>query len=324
MRMNRTASWRWRRILGLFCLAFLLGTAACSSTSEGDLVATVNGVKIYMAEIEETAPEEGEIVDRVAFEDRLLSMVITRLVLTKALEEFGIDPEQEPHRTASEEEYQALRDQVIAQNPDYEAFLESQGITDGRVRLIATQRAVLDALGEELVKDLPEMTTEEVEAIFEQSRMRLTESVCTTHVLLETREAAEAVLERALEGEVMTDLATELSIEPSAADTGGDLGCLPASTFVEEYAEAIVRAEIGVPFGPVESQFGHHVILVTDRTDPKLADHEAGIRSGNADRQRAPAIEEWFLRVSAESDVHIEPRYGTWSTDPTPRILPPS
>ena len=304
------------------CLALVLAAGACAS--DGDLVATVNGVKIYMAEVEEIGPEEGEVVDRVAFEDRLLSMVITRLVLTKALEEFGIDAEQEPYLTASEEEYQSLREQVLVQNPDYEAFLESQGITDQRVRMVATQRAVVNALGDVLVEQAPEMTAEEVDEVFEASRVRLTESVCTTHVLLETREEAEAVLERALAGEAMTDLARDLSIEPSAPETGGELGCLPASTFVAEYGEAVVRAELMTPFGPVESQFGHHVILVTDRTDPRLEDHEEGIRAGDAERARSSVIEEWFIRVAAESDVQIEPQYGTWTTEPSPQILPPA
>ena len=78
------------------------------------------------------------------------------------------------------------------------------------------------------------------------------------------------------------------------------------------------------PFGPVESQFGHHVILVTDRTDPRLEDHEEAIRAGNAERERSTVIEEWFIRVAAESDVQIEPQYGTWTTEPSPQILPPA
>ena len=320
--MHRITIPGWRRLVGLLCLTVVLAVGACSS--EGDLVATVNGVDIYMGEIEEVSPEEGEVVDRVAFEDRLLSVIISRLILTKALEEFGIDPEQEPHRQAAEEAYADLRDQIQVQNPDYEAFLAAQGITDQRVRLVASQRAVIDALGDELAKDIPEMTTEELEEVLERSLVQLTESVCTTHVLLETRQEAEAVLERALAGEPMTELARELSIEPNASESGGDLGCLPASTFVAEYAEAAVRAELMVPFGPVESQFGHHVILVTDRSEVRLEDHEAEIRAGNIERLRNSTIEEWFLRISAESDVHIEPRYGTWTTTPTPSVLPPS
>lgn len=311
-----------RRLLVLCCLVLLLAAGACSD--RGDLVATVNGVDIYLDEVEENAAEEGEVVERVAFEDRLLSMVITRLVLTKALEEFGIDAEQEPHRTAAEEQYQALKEQVLAQSPDYEAFLQAQGITDQRVRLLAVQRAVVEAVGDELVESIPEMTAEEVEQVFEASIVRLNESVCTTHVLLETREEAEAILERALAGESMNDLAREFSIEPSAADSGGVLECQPARAFVEEYGQAIVTAELMVPFGPVESRFGHHVILVTDRSDPRLADHEEGIRFENVQRQRDTAIQEWFLRVAAESDVTIEPRYGTWTSEPSPQILPPS
>ena len=320
--MIRICSMGWKGRLGLLCLTVLLAAGACAS--DGDLVATVNGVDIYMAELEDAASDEGEVVERVVFEDRLLSMVITQVLLTKALEEFGIDTEEDPFQGAVEEEYQALRAQATSVDPDYEAFLVSQGITDERVRLVATQRVVVNGVRDELIKDTPQMTPEEVEAVFESSRVRLTENVCATHVLLETREQAEAVLERAEAGESISDLARELSIEPSASETGGDLGCLPASTYVEEFAEAVVKAELIVPYGPVESQFGHHVILVADRTDPLLADHEEGIRAENATRLEGEVIEEWFLRVAAESDVQVEPQYGTWTTQPTPRIIPPS
>lgn len=310
------------RLWVLLCLVVLLVAGGCAS--QGDLVATVNGTEIYVAEVEEISPEEGEVVERVAFEDRLLSVVITRLVLTKALEEYGIDAEEEPHRSAAEQEYQSLKDQVLAQSDDYEGFLAAQGITDERVRLLGVQRAVVEALGDELVREAPAMTATEVEEVFEASRVELTDNVCTVHVLLETREEAEAALERARSGEEMTDLARELSIEPSAPDSGGDLGCLPASSFVTEYAEAIVIADLGVPFGPVESQFGHHVILVTERTELKLADHADAIQGQDTQRRRSEAIEEWFIRAAEESDVEIEPQYGTWTTDPTPQILPPS
>ena len=320
--MIRICSMGWKGRLGLLCLTVLLAAGACAS--DGDLVATVNGVNIYMAELEDTASDEGEVVERVAFEDRVLSMVITQVLLTKALEEFGIDTEEDPFQAAVEEEYQALRVQATSVNPDYEAFLASQGITDERVRLVATQRVVVNGVRDGLIKDTPQMTPEEVDAVFESSRVRLTENVCATHVLLENREQAEAVLERVEAGESISDLARELSIEPSASETGGLLGCLPASTYVEEFAEAVVKAELMVPYGPVESQFGHHVILVADRTDPLLADHEEGIRAENATRLEGGVIEEWFLRVAAESDVQVEPQYGTWTTQPTPRIIPAS
>ena len=328
--MIRARSGGYRRPLRWLCLMVLLTLGGCSgegelmATSEGDLVATVNGAKVHMADLEEISPEEGQVVERVAFEERLLSVVITQLILTKAQEEFGIDTEQEPYLTAIEEEYRELRDQVAAQSPDYEAFLVEQGITDQRVRLVAAQRAVIAQVGNELAKDVPEMTAEEVEEIFEANRVRLTESVCTTHVLLETREEAEAILERALAGEAMTELARQFSIESSASETGGDLGCLPADAFVEEYGTAVVAAELMTPFGPVESQFGHHVIVVTDRTELRLADHVESIRAEDAELRKSLAIEEWFLRVASESDVQIEPQYGTWTTEPTPQILPPS
>ena len=320
--MNRNCLTGWRTPIGLFCLVVLLATGACSS--DGDLVATVNGEALYVAEVEKLmAPGEGEVVDRAEFRDSLQSAVVTLVVLTKAQEEFGIDPGQNPYLGAVEEEYQSLRTQLEGQYGQYEVFLESQGISDQLVREVSSQQVVLNHVQNELMVGAPAITSQQVEGVFEATRVDLTQ-VCASHALLETAEEAQEVLERALAGEEMTALAAQFSIEPGAAESGGDLGCREARIYVPEFAEAVVVAEVGIPYGPVESQFGHHVVLVTEREVPLLADHEEAIRAEFDTLRRIELLDEWFLQVTAESDVQVEPQYGTWVTEPTPQVLPPS
>ena len=326
--MIRVSSSGWRR-LGLLSLAVLLVGGACSS--KGDLVATINGESIYMADVEgpgdlvdgEVIDQEGEVIDRFEFLNRLHSLVITEVVVSKADEEFGIHPDKDPLRTAIEEEFETLKSGLVDEFGDYEAALKSQGMTDHLVRLIVTVNVTFDSVYEELAARAGEFTAQRVEEVFEESRVDLTE-VCATHVLLDTREEAEAVLERALAGEEMSALAAELSVEPGTSESGGDLGCQTASVFVNEFAEAALIAEVGIPYGPVESVFGQHVLLVTDRDDPLLADHQEGIRADLEDQRRVEFIEEWFLRATTESDVQIEPQYGRWTTEPQPQVLLPS
>ncbi|MDE0232332.1 MAG: peptidylprolyl isomerase [bacterium] len=319
---------QWMR-LGVLVLAVFLTAGACSS--QGDLVATVNGESIYMADVEgpedlvggDVVDEQGEIIDRFEFLNRLHSLVITEVVVTKADEEFGIHPDREPLKTTLEETYETVKSDLIELHGDYETALQQEGMTDHLVRVFIMTQETINLVYEELAAREGELTAQEVEEVFESKREDLTE-VCATHVLVDTREEAEAVLERALAGEEIGALAAELSVEPDASETMGELDCQAASAYVTEFAEAVITAEVGVPYGPVESIFGFHVLVVTERADPVLADHEDDIRSEYNEEQRSILIGEWFLRAATESDVQVEPQYGRWTTEPRPQVLLPS
>ena len=80
---------------------------------------------------------------------------------------------------------------------------------------------------------------------------------------------------------------------------------------------------MGVPFGPVQSNFGWHVILVNARTVPAFEDVREGLaedlRLSDGNRRWV----EWLTSVLTEAEVTVEPEYGTWTTDPSPNIIPP-
>ena len=327
--MMKSASSPGRTRLGILLLAVLLVVAACSS--QGDLVAAVNGESIYMADVEgpddlvggDVIDDQGEIIDRFEFLNRLHSLVITRVVVTKAEEEFGIHPDRDPLEGILEDTYDTVKTDLIELHGDYETALKQEGMTDHLVRLFIMTQETINLVYEELAAREGDLTAQEVEEVFESRRADLTE-VCATHVLLDTQEEAEAVLERALAGEEIGALAAELSVEPDASETMGVLDCQAASAYVAEFAEAVIIAEVGVPHGPVESMFGFHVLVVTERDDPVLADHEADIRFEYNEERRSILIEEWFLRAASESDVQVEPQYGRWTTEPRPQVLLPS
>ena len=91
------------------------------------------------------------------------------------------------------------------------------------------------------------------------------EEVNARHILLETEEAALAVIASLQEGADFIELAAEKSIGPSA-DRGGDIGFFGHGDVVPEFAEAAFALEPGqVSETPVQSEFGWHVIKVEDR-----------------------------------------------------------
>ena len=60
------------------------------------------------------------------------------------------------------------------------------------------------------------------------------------------------------------DLAKENSVDPGTKDNGGDLGYFPKGVMVPQFEEALSNANIGDIVGPVETDFGYHVIYKTD------------------------------------------------------------
>ena len=86
-------------------------------------------------------------------------------------------------------------------------------------------------------------------------------------VVKQKEEAAAKAAERAAAGEDFTKLAKELSEEPGASESGGDLGFFPKDRMVPEFAEAAFAQKVGDISKPVKTQFGWHVIKVTDKKE---------------------------------------------------------
>jgi peptidyl-prolyl cis-trans isomerase C len=86
------------------------------------------------------------------------------------------------------------------------------------------------------------------------------EEIHARHILLPTKEAAEAALARVKKGEDFAKVATEVSKDP--AGDGGDLGWFTKDRMVPEFADAAFKLQPGQVSEPVKSQFGWHIIKV--------------------------------------------------------------
>ncbi len=301
-------------LLGVFALV----VAACSASDT--VVATVDGRPITLASVEELFVADGGTVDRAQFARELRNAIVETILIDKAKSEFGIEIDP----SDIEVRYQELVDQVESTGTSYEEFLAAQGITDVRVRRIAHQFLIQDAVIEALVEQAGPITEEQIQERFDQQLTQRTEA-CVSHILTETEEEALAVRDRLEAGEDFAAVAKDVSIDPSAADNGGDLGCGPLGQYVPEFAVGALQAPIGSPTLPVRSQFGYHIILVESRTEPVLDDtvREEIVTQLEAER-RGSLFQEWLLETVTAADVTVEQEYGEWVTSPVPDVAPPS
>ena len=71
-------------------------------------------------------------------------------------------------------------------------------------------------------------------------------------------------------GESFETLARQYSQDPGSASRGGDLGWFGRQQMVAPFADAAFSSPVGEVVGPVETEFGYHLIRVTDRAEQEV------------------------------------------------------
>jgi peptidyl-prolyl cis-trans isomerase C len=141
-----------------------------------------------------------------------------------------------------------------------------------------------------------------------------------------TVEEAEDVVARLDTGEDFGEIAGEVSQDPGSGANGGVLPCGSAGQYVAEFRDAVLVAPVGEVYSEiVESQFGFHVITVTERTDPdpELLPTEADMVESLTAAAAGEQLATWFSEQVVASEIVVEEDYGTWTAEP-PGVTPPA
>ncbi len=93
--------------------------------------------------------------------------------------------------------------------------------------------------------------------------------VKASHILVKEKAEADAIYKQLKNGADFATLAKEKSQDPGSAIKGGDLGWFGKGMMVPQFEKAAFNGRVGRVQRPVKSQFGYHIILVTDKTNKK-------------------------------------------------------
>ncbi len=121
---------------------------------------------------------------------------------------------------------------------------------------------------------------------------------------------AETILEKVrAKPDDFAALAKEYSQDPGSAPQGGDLGSFARGSMVKPFEDAVFAAKVGDIVGPVETNFGYHIIKVTGITpahvqtfDEVKGRIEADLRRQKATQKFAAAAEQFQNLVYEQAD----------------------
>ncbi len=85
------------------------------------------------------------------------------------------------------------------------------------------------------------------------------------HILVPTEQQCEDLKSQIEGGASFAELAKEHSKCPSGA-RGGELGTFHKGQMVPEFDSVVFSAEVGKVHGPVKTDFGYHLIEITERS----------------------------------------------------------
>jgi len=91
-------------------------------------------------------------------------------------------------------------------------------------------------------------------------------SASARHILVDTEEQCNELKQKILDGTDFAEVAKEHSSCPSGRN-GGDLGQFGPGQMVKEFDEVVFSGEVNQVHGPVKTQFGYHLLEITERTD---------------------------------------------------------
>jgi len=86
------------------------------------------------------------------------------------------------------------------------------------------------------------------------------------HILVSTEDACEKLKSEIESGSDFAEMAKQHSQCPSGAQ-GGDLGQFRPGQMVPEFDKVVFHEDIGKVHGPVQTQFGYHLVEITERSE---------------------------------------------------------
>ena len=287
-------------------LILMLAAAVFAVATEIDrIVATVGGDIILYSDLQRqiTQMRSSGVRDELLNSAEVLNnMVEHRLMIQKA-KDLGITVDEKAIKSYAERYMAQIKSQFETE-ADFQAELRKMNTSQRDLMNYFVEQITESELTKQLVdkhiSSQARVEEAEMRAFYEASkdsmavkpvswdlRMILREVKPSESAIAALRAEAETLQQRADNGEDFAALASEYSDCPSKAQ-GGDLGFFKRGMMVKPFEDAAFAMGVGEVSGIVESQFGYHIIKVTEvKGDEVRASHILKtISAGDSDKDR--------------------------------------
>ncbi|TQS76600.1 foldase [Ornithinibacillus gellani] len=176
---------------------------------------------------------------------------------------------------------------------NFEMWLMQNGIKDEDALREALE---LSLLQEKAASEDMDISEDEIKQRYENMKVEIE----AEHILVEDEETAKEVKEKVDKGEDFAKLAKKYSKDEGTAEDGGKLGFFSVGKMLPEFEEAAYGMKVGDISEPVKTQYGFHIIKVTDRRD---VEEDIGSFEDNKDQIRRQIANEKLDVAKAQEKI---------------------
>jgi parvulin-like peptidyl-prolyl isomerase len=185
-----------------------------------------------------------------------------------------------------------LKQNKIASQKDLERILKRQGLTLSRFKNMLREEMLVQKMIRK-VREAERVTPDDLR------------EVRASHILVTTEAEASQLLQRIKKGESFSSLAQKYSKDPGSAGQGGDLGYFSTGMMVEPFQSVAFGLKVGGVSDVVKTNFGYHIIKVTDTRLRKFEGEEKDIEKAALAEKQQQAYQRWFSELKSKAKIEI-------------------
>lgn len=299
-----------KQIATLLLAAMTMTMAAgCGTTEkkvEGTPAVKVNGDVITQEEIDSNYDnlctaynlEQQDERNALMFKREITQYLIENQLILQEADRRGLK--------ANDDQVADLRKQLQGQSTDEEfaTLMSEQKITEDQLNSQLEKQVIINALQENLLQEIdvdPKAYYDE-----HQDQFAVGERVKASHILVKTEEEAKEIIKELNDGADFAQLAKEKSLDGSKQN-GGDLGYFTREQMVEEFSDAAFSQEVGTySKEPVKSEFGYHIIYVTDKKPAgtmEFSEVEQSIKSQLTNQEFSKKVNDMLDQLKNDAEI---------------------
>lgn len=286
----------------VIAMIVVVSITACSASTDGT-VATVNGTKIsrddykktldlYKSSMEQSYGKDiwdKEVEKGVKYRDKFKDLILQQMISTEVIYSQAKKDKLLPKDEEVEKSFKELKT-AMEKDENYKKQLDEIGIDDAFLKDQQSKDLAMQNYQAYFAKNT-KVSDDEMKKYYDTHKDEFKkDEVEASHILLKTvdkdnkplskdkkaeaKKKAEEALKKVKSGEDFAEVAKSYSEDSSASD-GGKLGFFSKGQMVAEFEEAAFSMKKGEISNIVESQFGYHIIKVTDKINEQTSFEDA-------------------------------------------------
>lgn len=219
-------------------------------------------------------------------------------VLNQMIDEMVLEDKYKVTDKEIDKEIDKIKEELGGEDA-FKQALEQNGLSDEK-QLKERVKSML--LNEKAATEGVKISEDEMKKVFEE---KYKTEVKASHILVDDEKTAKEVEKKLKEGGDFAKLAEEYSKDPGSKSKGGDLGFFGKGAMVPEFEKVAFTLDKGETSDLVKSDYGVHIIKVTDKRENKFEDKKEQVEQ-ELKQQKAKPITEILENLRKKADVKIK------------------